>query len=438
LPVLGEETGLAWPHDGPLVVQEAVSRSTGGYAGLFDPERGRVEIAYYAPKFVILHEAAHGWFNGALLADRWANEAFASLYAERVAADLKIKIRPDTLTDALRAEAIPLNAWGAVGSASPTSEDYAYAASLELARHIAERAGPDGLRRVWADAAARVAAYQPPVAGAGSATDAGATATAVPGSTATTGAEHEAADGPPDWRSLLDLLEDRTDARYDDLWRTWVARPADLPLLDQRAAARERYAAVLTKADDWRLPAIIRAALRSWRFEEASLLLDEAAAILDRRSEVQGAATAVGLPTPTGLRTTFEDDDGFDDAVTQAAAELETIERYAEAVALRPAGDRDTVLVAMGLWGETPETELARAKDAFAAGDLDAAASRSGRVARIWGDAEAIGRGRAVSLILLAIAGLVAIVLALSVRATRRRRRDRMMAHRMAASDRHA
>jgi hypothetical protein len=424
LPVLGTEIGLAWPHDEPLVVQEAVSRSTGGYAGLFDPERGRVEIAYYAPKFVILHEAAHGWFNGALLADRWTNEGFASFYAERAAADLTVKVRPDALTDALRAEAIPLNAWGAVGTASATAEDYAYAASLELARQIAERAGSDGLRRIWSDAAGHVAAYQPP------ATDAGATAT--------TQAEPEAADGPPDWRSLLDLLEERTDARYDDLWRTWVARPADLTLLDERAAARERYDAVLAKADDWRLPAIIREALRSWQFEDASVLLDEAAAILDRRMEVQAAATAVGLPTPTGLRAAFEDDDGFDDAVTQAAAELDTIERYAEAVALRPAGPRDTVLIALGLWGETPETELARAKDAFAAGDLDAAASASGRVAALWGDAEGIGRGRAVSLILLAIAGLVAIVLVLSMRAARRRRRDRMMAHRMAASERHA
>ena len=27
-----------------------------------------------------LHEASHAWFNGALLADRWSNEAFASDY----------------------------------------------------------------------------------------------------------------------------------------------------------------------------------------------------------------------------------------------------------------------------------------------------------------------------------------------------------------------
>jgi hypothetical protein len=426
LPVLGEEIGLAWPHDEPLVVEEAVSRSTGGYAGLFDPGAGRVEIAYYAASFVVLHEAAHGWFNGALLGDRWANEAFASFYAERAAADLEVKVRPDTLTDALRAAAIPLNAWGAVGSESAASEDYAYAASLQLARLIAERAGPDGLRRVWADAAAGVGAYQPPATNA-------ASTSSTAGSTAVGTAE--AGDGPPDWRVLLDLLEERTDAEYADLWRTWVARPTDLTLLDARAAARERYAALLAQAGDWRLPAIVREAMRSWRFEDASVLIDEAAAILDRRIEVQAASAAAGLAAPTGLRATFEDDDGFDDAVTQAAAELEAIERYAEAVALRPAGRRDSVLVAMGLWGEAPEAELARAKAALAEGDLDTAATSSARVAAIWADAEAIGRGRAISLILLALAGLVAIVLALSMRRARRRRRDRMMAHRIVTSD---
>ncbi len=43
LPVLSTRIGLAWPRDGGLVIREAVSRSTGGYAGLFDPvgRRGR-------------------------------------------------------------------------------------------------------------------------------------------------------------------------------------------------------------------------------------------------------------------------------------------------------------------------------------------------------------------------------------------------------------
>ena len=75
-----------------------------------------------------------------------------------------------------------------------------------------ERAGPDGLRAVWADA--RIGRQRIPAGAA---------------------AGDEIVGGPVDWRGLLDLLEARTDTTYDDLWRTWVARPEDVPLLDARA-----------------------------------------------------------------------------------------------------------------------------------------------------------------------------------------------------------
>ena len=153
LPALAERIGLEWPaYDQPLIVQEAVSRTTGGYAGLFDPRAGKVEIAYYADDFVVLHEAAHAWFNGSLLADRWANEAFASYYATEAATDIERTVRIEELTDELKKSRIPLNAWGPVGSEDVAEEDYAYAASLALARAIAERAGDEGLKAVWADA----------------------------------------------------------------------------------------------------------------------------------------------------------------------------------------------------------------------------------------------------------------------------------------------
>ena len=103
LPALGTRIGLAWPRDPqPLTVQEAVSRTTGGYAGLFDPSAGKVEIAYYADDFVVLHEAAHAWFNGSLLADRWANEAFASYYADGRRRRHRQEDRADELTDELK------------------------------------------------------------------------------------------------------------------------------------------------------------------------------------------------------------------------------------------------------------------------------------------------------------------------------------------------
>ncbi len=404
LPVLGARIGLPWPeYDGPLTVQESVSRSTGGYAGVFDPSSGEVEIAYYADDFVVLHEAAHAWFNGSLLADRWSNEAFASYYAAAAALDLKHKVEADVLTDALQAARIPLNGWGPVGTEDVAREDYAYAASLELARQIAKRADAAGLRAVWADASDGLGAYQP------------------------VGGGEETVDGPPDWRGLLDLLEARTDATYDDLWRTWVARPADLALLDARTAARERYAGILAAVRDWRLPKPVRDALRAWRFDDATRLIDEGEDVLALRQRVERAADAADLIAPSALRLAFEDDDGFEDATIEATAELRTMDRYVAATTLRP--PQITPLLTLGLWSETPETDLIGARDAFARGDLEGSVAASDEAAASWANAESVGGGRAFSIGALILASLLFVgMLVATIRRRRRRRRRLRMA----------
>jgi hypothetical protein len=406
LPALGAQIGLPWPDfDTTLTIEEAVSRSTGGYAGIFDPTAGRVAIAYYADEFVILHEASHAWFNGALLADRWSNEAFASYYGAAAAKDLKLKVRTDVLTAALRKAKIPLNAWGPVGTEDVEQEDYAYAASLELARQIAKRAGPDGLQAVWKDAADHVGAYQPKAGGI------------------------ETVEAPPDWRGFLDLLEEKTDGTYDDLWREWVARPDDLVLLDQRADARSKYDALLADAGDWHVPKPVRDSLRAWRFSDATKMISGAEEVLDLRSDVEGAAEQADLIAPAALRLAFEDDDGFDDATAEASAELQTIERYVDATGRRPA--QLTPIMSLGLWGETPEADLAAARDAFARGDMTASALASEEAGASWSNAETIGQGRAFSILTLIVFALMA--LGLFITTFRRRRRRARMAHRMAA-----
>lgn len=402
LPALGRRIGLDWPdYDQPLTVQEAVSRTTGGYAGLFDPSAGKVEIAYYADDFVVLHEAAHAWFNGALLADRWSNEAFASYYATVAAKDIERKIRSDKLTAELEKSRIPLNAWGPVGTEDVAEEDYAYAASLVLATAIAERAGEKGLQAVWRDAQGGVGAYQP--AGGGAA---------------------ETVETPPDWRGLLDLLEERTDATYDDLWREWVARDTDLSLLDARSQTRQRYEEMVTSARDWHLPRPIRDALRSWRFSEAAALLSDAEAALAGRETVTKAAAQAGLIAPASLRLAFEDDDGFDDATAETSAELDVIARFVAAKALRPT--EITPFLTLGLWGLDPEQELAQARDAFAKGDLAASAAASGYVATTWADAEAVGQNRAIGIGLIVLALIFALAIVIETARRRRRRRRRM------------
>jgi hypothetical protein len=406
LPALSERIGLEWPdYDKPLVVSEAVSRSTGGYAGIFDPSAGDVAIAYYADDFVVLHEAAHTWFNGSLLADRWSNEAFASYYAALAAGDLKLKVATDRLTPALQKSRIPLNAWGAVGTLQVPQEDYAYAAGLTLAREIAKRAGDRGLRDVWADAADRISAYQPAAGG------------------------EEVVAGAVDWRALLDLLEERTGVSYDDLWRTWVARPSDLPLLDARQAARTKYKAFMSSVGDWLVPLSIRDAMRAWRFDKATELMDAATSVLQLRSKVEKAASDAGLVAPTALREAFEDDDGFDDAIAEGGAELQAIDHYVAAVAKRPV--EMTPMMQLGLMGQTPDAELASARDAFARGDLGASAEASDQAAASWVNAEPSGQARAFSIAAIVVALLFFFALVIVGFRRGRRRRRRMQATRL-------
>src|SRR5207253_3150246 len=229
LPRLGAAIGIPVPMEAgragaqPLAIQEAVTRGSGGYAALFDPAQARIDAAYDASPGVVLHEAAHAWFNGALVADRWAAEGFASYYAARVAPSLRLRTSSPKLTGTLKAARIPLNAWTQGATRNRRTDAYAFVAARLLASQIAQRAGTHGLTAVWQAAAAGAMADQP--AGAGSQPD-----------TDTPPAAGEA--HGPDWRTLLDLLETRTDATYDDLWRTWVVRPEDVPLLDARAQAR--------------------------------------------------------------------------------------------------------------------------------------------------------------------------------------------------------
>lgn len=405
LPVLADEIGMDWPLDGPLIVQEAASRSTGGYAGLFDPEQRRVEVAYYAEDDVVVHELAHAWFNGSLLADRWANEGFASAYAAQAINTLGLPYTPDTMTPEIAAARIPLNAWGPIGREATATEDYAYLESLDVAQNAVVRAGKGVMPQVWAEAKARIGAYQPPDGQA---------------------LEPEKVDGPPDWRGLLDLIEAHSNYPAEQVWRQDVVRDSDLSLLDARHAARVQYAAVLDFARDWRLPKPIRDAMRAWQFDTATTLLTEAREVLEQRTNVENTARAAGLTLPPTLKQAFELPDGFVAANQEAAAELHAISSYATAAATRPA--EPDVLQTMGMWGTTPEADLARSHDLFAAGDLAASTDAAGAAASVWLSGESVGRGRLVSIGALVLAALLGIALFVGWLRARRRRRRRFAA----------
>ncbi len=170
-------------------------------------------------------------------------------------------------------------------------ETYGYAASLELASQIAERAGDEALRAVWSKAADRVGAYQPPQ---------------VAGHPAASPTVTEGVEGPPDWRGLLDLLEEETARTFTDLWRTWVVRPEEEALLDARAAARLSYERTLAVAGDWTLPRPIRDALRAWQFDAAEQLMADARTVIAQRDAVQAMASRDGLTLDNTMYTLFE------------------------------------------------------------------------------------------------------------------------------------
>lgn len=395
LPILERDIGVPWPVDGPLAVNEALVRSTGGYAGLFDPAERRIEIAYAASDGVVLHELAHAWFNGSLVADRWAAEGFASYYAERAATALGID--PDLPTPPPDgAGAMPLNDWGPSPTEDATAEQHGYAASLDLAETVAGRVGQPALRTVWQQASAGVGAYPPLVAPDGE-------------PVAVEGAAPDVAAGPPDWRGLLDLLEDASGRELDDLWRAVVARPPDVAALDARAAAREAYERSVVHAGAWQLPPSTRAALRAWQFDAAVLILGEADAVIVQRDDLEAAAAAAGLRLPDRLERAFEGAIGLDGAADEARAERTVVEAIVRARDAEPRGRGvgEQAIIDVGLLGSTPQLHLDAAAASLAAGDIEAAYTSALRAEAAWIGAPSVGRSRIVSTVLLVVALLL-------------------------------
>jgi hypothetical protein len=342
------------------------------------------------------------------VADRWIAEAFASFYAERAAEAMDVAIETSELADLPSSAAFPLNAWRATGEAEPDEDAFGFAASLALAREIADRVGPGALRGTWQDAAAGVPAYQPV---AGTSRDPGAGEAPLE-----TGAD------PPDWRAFLDLLEANADpstaAGLERLWRRWVLRPEDAALFEARTEARLAYEAAVEEAAPWQLPRSIRDAMRAWQFEAALDIMGDARDVLQLRERVTTAAGAAGLTAPDAIRPAFEAYDSLAEAGAEAVTELAAIDRIRAAVAVRI--PEPGLMDRLGLFGVDPEARLAAARAAFEAGDQDMALAEAAAAETEWSSVPDIARGRLTSATLLTAAVLLLAWLV----AQRRRRRD--------------
>jgi hypothetical protein len=344
LPLLEAEIGIAYPIRGTLNVRQHAYRHLGDYGGWFIEDDDTIDMRFDADPFTTLHEAAHVWMNGSLTTERWLLEGFASYYAEVVGLALGEPIEVDELTTEVAAHAFPLHDWGRPVVEAPTRETYGYAASLTVAREIAAAVGADGLRAAWQAALDRRPAY----------------------------AIHDnerrlrGDPRPEEWQRLLDLFENASDADLAGTWATWVIDDAQAAVLPDRAAARDRYVALIDAAGPWELPPLVRRAMEGWTFEAATAEMDALADVLERREQLEARAAELDLRTTNRLRLAFERD-GAAAANSEADAQDTALDGIAAAerrLAMSP-----TLVEGIGLWGEPdPAGELETARAVFEEG----------------------------------------------------------------------
>jgi len=405
LPTLADLIGLPWPVAGQLKVEEAATSRLGAYAGTYDSVTQTIRVRYDADGVVALHEGAHIWFNRELFPDVWLLEAWAEFYGVQAASSVGASGTGYELTDDLLRSKIPLNDWAGIVSPGPPN-DYAYAASYHVATLIFARTDLAGLRLVWKAAKNGEMAYQP-----------------------------ANASGPPQvagviaangWETVLDLLEQRTAANYDDLWSAWVVNPDQARLMTARASARTEYFAVEKSAGTWDLPKSVRFEMGAWSFDAATRDLQAASLVLGERDQIATSATTLDLTPPTALKASFEGDAGLDKAKAEADHELALL------AAITAARDRlatpESPFELVGLLGSDPGHDLEAARAAFEAGKIQDGSLAAQRAVAARDSAEGAGKVRA------AIGGGGLVILAGSAFASSRvRRRRRMRLGRSAA-----
>jgi tetratricopeptide (TPR) repeat protein len=401
-PVLRDLIGLGDPTAKSLTVVEASTEEIGGFSGSYDQANGQVQISYFADPFVILHEAAHMWFNPDLLADRWAQEGFASYYAERAVVKLGLVDHAPLLTARLAQAAVPLNDWVTLGQANSATDAYLYAATLDVADRIAALAGDDGLRKVWSAARSGTAAYQP----------------------IHSPDQEVALGGPIDWRTFLDLLDQKTGDQFDFIWSRWIVDPTQAALIQQRATVLSAYASATAAAGAWELPAEIRRDMDTWQFDAAGALIDQAQAVLAQRDEIATLAATEGTTPPPTLKTLFE---GRSVAAASAEAANELSALTAIAGARQAESSSQGGARALGLLGANPAADLAAARKDFASGDTAGATSLANSARSAWQGANGTGQARIFGAVALT-AGLALLFVVFLLTRRERRRRDSVLA----------
>lgn len=397
LPLIEEELGLPYPRLGPLVLTEAVPADTTGFAEA-TPAGTEILVSYDQPPFTVIHQLVHVWISPSFVDARWIREGLASSIAGRVADEIGVEqpYDPAAVTAERAESAFPLDAWSA--NAGPDGEAYGYAAAWDAIDQITSRVGVTALHRVLARAADSIGPYQP------------ADIEPTPDADGTTDP-----DAPLTTRGFLDHLETVAQVDLGDLFRQRILTESDVALLDTRAAARERFAALLTRAGSWGAPDPVRGAMTAWSFDDAQQQIEAAMAWLEQRDELRERMQAAGLAAPDRLQQAYRANGGGAEAHAELAAERTVVDTYAETA--NDVNAPRTLLERVGLLGGSdPGNQLAMANGQFTDGDLQGAVESIAEAQRIMAAAEGSGIVRLVSAVVL-----VLILLAVAVIVFRRR-----------------
>ncbi len=366
--------GLPIRDERQLVVRESVRPILEGFAGWYDNRTGVIELGEDLDPGLMFHELSHAWFNDDISPSRWITEGFAETYANLVLERTGGAVRPPVPPVRDGPGALALDEWAHPNgfALDGAVEQYGYAASYFVVDSVVDEVGVDRMGDVLAAVEGDLEAYR----GTRSRSRSASTRTGVACST----------------------CSKRSPARRGatELFRTYVASADDLAAIDQRAAARLRYAALVDDGAGWAAPDVVRDAMETWEFDVAGSVIDASSAVLANRAALQAAADQAGIDLPTEFEARYE---SADDATELVAldADLDALTGAVEAVAAATdaAGQRRTTVELLGLDGEQFGDELAAAREAITVGDPAAAdAVAAGIVDELTG-AEAAGQRRA-------------------------------------------
>ena len=340
--------GEPWTDGEPYDIVEAYSPYLYGYSGWFEPVERRIVIGEDLDPSVVLHELAHGWFNGDRITERWINEGLANEFAQQTL----IALGEDGGEIALASDEIlfPLATWDdalteADGDDAAAVEEYGYARSWYVIDAVTNDIGLEGLQLVLDAVFERAPAY--------------------------------AGDGPEtlpsamvDDRRFLDLLERVGGSDSADvLLERYVMTETDAGLLEDRATTIARYDELATAGGEWAVPLGIRRAMEAWSFTSADEGIDAALVVIDQRQVLTDLGADLDLALPAGIEAAYEDArlplDGLADRMAEQIAAAREIERITDASSGVPG-----LIARIGLLGSALDPLVDQARAAFEAGDL--------------------------------------------------------------------